>query len=185
MLVGAPVAGLNLLGIGSVIFPAVGSLIAALPLDSSFTGRADIWSFALPKALETPIFGHGFSAFWNTAAMMYGSESSYEWASQASHAHNGYLDAVLSMGFPGLFLVIAAFVIRPALDIRRALARGEEPALTLLFQQTWMFTLYLSAFESVFFNRAHPSWVTFLFAVFGLHYLAGFKVTRHASYPRS
>jgi len=85
-------------------------------------------------------------------------------------------------------LFLAAFVVQPALDIRRALARGEEPALTLMFQQTWMFTLYLSAFESFFFNRAHPNWVTFLFAVFSLHYLARFKITRSAdarSPPRS
>ena len=84
------------------------------------------------------------------------------------------------MGFPGLLLFLAAFVVQPALDIRRALARGEEPALTLMFQQTWMFTLYLSAFESFFFNRAHPNWVTFLFAAFSLHYLARFKITRSA-----
>ena len=110
--------------------------------------------------------------------MLYGAELNTEWASTASHGHNGYLDAVLSMGFPGLFLFLAAFVVRPALDIRRALARGDEPALTLLFQQTWMFTLYLSAFESFFFNRAHPNWVTFLFAAFSLHYLARFKIAR-------
>ena len=183
LLVGAPLAGLNLLGIGSVIWPAIASTISALPMDSSFTGRADIWAYALPRAAESPIFGHGFLAFWNTTAMLYGAEQNTEWASTASHAHNGYLDAVLSMGFPGLFLFLAAFVVQPALDIRRALSRGDEPALTLMFQQTWMFTLYLSAFESFFFNRAHPNWVTFLFAVFSLHYLAQFKVTRSAD-PR-
>ena len=178
IVVGAPLAGLNLLGIGSVIWPSIASITSTLPLDSSFTGRADIWNYAVPKAVETPIFGHGFLAFWNTAAMLYGAELNTEWASTASHGHNGYLDAVLSMGFPGLFLFLAAFVLRPALDIRRALARGDEPALTLLFQQTWLFTLYLSAFESFFFNGAHPNWVTFLFAVFSLHYLARFKIAR-------
>ena len=181
LLVGAPLAGFNLLGIGSVIWPAIASITSALPLDSSFTGRADVWAYALPRATETPIFGHGFLAFWNTAAMLYGAEQNNEWASTAAHAHNGYLDAVLSMGFPGLLLFLAAFVVQPALDIRRALSRGEEPALTLLFQQTWMFTLYLSAFESFFFNRAHPNWVTFLFAVFSVHYLARFKITRSAN----
>jgi O-antigen ligase len=188
LLVGAPLVGLNLLGIGSVLWPSLASITSALPLDSSFTGRADVWAYALPRTTETPIFGHGFLAFWNTAAMLYGAEQNTEWASTASHAHNAYLDAVLSMGFPGLLLFLAAFVVQPALDIRRALARGEEPELTLMFQQTWMFTLYLSAFESFFFNRAHPNWVTFLFAVFSLHYLARFKITRSAdarSPPRS
>jgi len=188
LLVGAPLVGLNLLGIGSVLWPSLTSITSTLPLDSSFTGRADVWAYALPRTTETPIFGHGFLAFWNTAAMLYGAEQNTEWASTASHAHNAYLDAVLSMGFPGLLLFLAAFVVQPALDIRRALACGEEPELTLMFQQAWMFTLYLSAFESFFFNRAHPNWVTFLFAVFSLHYLARFKITRSAdarSPPRS
>jgi O-antigen ligase len=175
-LVFSPLALLNLLGVGSVVWPSLSELSAALPLDNSFTGRTDVWSFALPKAGDALLVGHGFLAFWNTDALRYGMEQTTTWAGFAAHAHNGYLDAVLSMGLPGLFLTIVAFVVKPASDIRRVLARSHEPALCLLFMQIWLFSLYLNALESFFFDRASPSWIAFLFAVFGAHYLARFRI---------
>lgn len=178
-LLAAPLVALNLLGVGAAAFPQIASVTAALPLDASFTGRMEVWSFAVPKALETPVFGHGFLAFWNSEAMRYGGgEQSTEWAQTAAHAHNGYLDAVLSMGVPGLLAFLAALLVQPALDIRGALARGGDRDLVLMFQRIWMFSLYLSAFETFVFNRGHPSWVLMLFAVFSLRYLSQFPVRR-------
>jgi O-antigen ligase len=42
--------------------------------------------------------------------------------------------------------------------------------------QVWLFGAYLSSLESFFFDRTDPLWFTFLVAVFGLHYLARFRV---------
>jgi O-antigen ligase len=177
LLMAAPLAGLNLFGIGSVAIPSLAAITSALPLDSSFTGRSDVWVYALSKAAEKPLFGYGYLAFWNTEAMLYGGgEQSTDWAQTASHAHNGYLDAVLSMGYPGLMMFFVALMAQPALDIRRAHRRGEEPELTLMFQRIWMFSLYLSSFETFVFNRAQPSWVLLLFSVFSVRYLANFRV---------
>lgn len=176
-LIAAPLVALNMLGIGSVAIPQLAAITSALPLDSSFTGRSDVWSYALSKVPETPLFGHGYLAFWNTEAMRHGGgEQSTDWAQTAAHAHNGYLDAALSMGYPGLLMFLLALAAQPALDIRRALERGEEPELTLMFQRIWMFSLYLSCFETFAFNRAHPSWLLMLFSVFSLRYLAQFRV---------
>jgi O-antigen ligase len=171
-----PLALLNLLGVGSVLSPQLASLVAALPIDASFTGRTDIWRFAAGKAAENPIFGYGFSAFWNTESLRFGGEDATQWATQASHAHNAYLDAALGMGLPGLGLTLLALALRPALDLRRALDEGRDAGLTLMFSQIWIFYLYLASFESGFFNRADPGWLTFLFAVFGLRYLSAFDV---------
>lgn len=184
-LVAGPLVGLNMLGIGSVAIPELASLTSILPLDASFTGRSDVWTYALPKASETPLFGHGFLAFWNTEAMRHGGgEQSTDWAQTAAHAHNGYLDAVLSMGYPGLLMFFVALMAQPAFDIRRAQARGDEPELTLMLQRIWMFSLYLSSFETFVFNRAHPSWVLMLFAVFSVRYLAQFRVKSASRPPR-
>jgi O-antigen ligase len=177
----SPLAALNLLGVGSVLWPALSEYSAMLPLDASFTGRTDVWSFALPKAAESLLFGHGFLAFWNTEALRYGMEQTTTWAGGAAHAHNGYLDAIISMGLPGLFLTLAALVIKPVRDFRRGLALNDEPALTLLFMQIWLFSLYLNCFESFFFDRANPSWIALLFALFGAHYLAEFRIVRAAA----
>jgi O-antigen ligase len=178
LIVFAPLVVLNILGVGSVLSPTVASLAASLPLDSTFTGRTDIWAFAATKASEALVFGHGMGAFWGSQALLFGEEQSTIWAGGAAHAHNGYLDAVISMGLPGLVATIAAIVVQPARDVRHAFARGEEPALALLFLQIWIFSLYLNSLESFFFDRAHPNWVALLFAVFGMRFLATFRVLR-------
>ena len=178
LIVFLPLFLLNLLGVGSVLVPQLSAVSAALPLDTTFTGRTDVWALAVARIPEKLLFGHGIGAFWNTESLRYGMEQSTLWAGNARHAHNGYLDAVLSMGLPGLALLVAAFVIQPARDIRRCMARGNEPALTLMVLQIWMFGLYLSSLESFFFDRADALWIIFLFAVFGIRYLASFRVTR-------
>jgi len=180
----APLVAMNLFGVGSILWPPLSHYSELLPLDTTFTGRTDVWSFAIPKAEEAPLLGHGFLAFWNTEGLRYGAEESSTWAGGAAHAHNGYLDAVISMGLPGLFLVIAAFVIKPARDLRRALALNGEPALALLFMQIWLFGLYLNCLETFFFDRASASWIAFLFALFGAHYLARFRIRRKKAGPR-
>jgi O-antigen ligase len=180
----SPLVAMNLFGVGSVLWPFLADYSGLLPLDSSFTGRTDVWSFALPKAKEALVMGHGFLAFWNTEALRYGIDQSTTWAGGAAHAHNGYLDAVISMGLPGLFLVLVAFVIKPARDLRRGLAENDEPALVLLFMRIWLFSLFLNSFESFFFDRANPSWIALLFALFGAHYLARFRITREAAADR-
>lgn len=177
-LVFSPLILLNVLGIGSILFPPLAAISTALPLDTTFTGRTDIWTFALPKAAEKAIFGHGLGAFWNTAALRFGTEDTTVWAGNAAHAHNGYLDTALALGLPGLALLVAALIVQPARDLRRVAARGDEPALALMFQQIWMFSLYLNCLESFFFDRANPSWIAFLFAFFGARFLAEFRIRR-------
>ncbi len=172
----APLALLTLLGIGSVLWPSLAPLSGILPLDATFTGRIDIWAFAIPQATSHLLFGHGIGAFWNTEVLRYGSEQNTMWAGQAEHAHNGYLDSVLQMGLPGLILMLAAFVVQPARDLRRCMERGDEPALTLMLTQIWLFSLYLSSLETFFLERANAQWVLFLFALFGARYLACFRI---------
>ena len=177
LLIAAPLILLNLFGPGSVIFPEIASSLASLPVDATFTGRTDVWRFALAHVSDHLAIGHGFSAFWNTASLRFGIEDNTIWAGNASHAHNGYLDAVLSMGLPGLALTLIAFVIAPARDLYRGRHRAADPALTLMLIQIWLFGVYLSSLESFFFDRSNAIWITFLFAVFTIRYVAMFRVS--------
>jgi hypothetical protein len=43
--------------------------------------------------------------------------------------------------------------------------------------QIWVFGIYLASLESFFFDRSNAIWITFLFAVFAIRYLAAFKVS--------
>jgi O-antigen ligase len=170
-----PLVLLNLLSVGSVMSEGLGEIAKALPLDSSFTGRTDIWAFAV-QALQSRLpTGYGFEAFWGTDVLRSFPEG-LEWAEYASHSHNGYLDTALSMGLPGLALLIAVLVIAPLRNFHAADRGGNDGPLTMALLRIWLFGLYLSSLESFFLDRADPTWFTFLLAVFGLHYMARFRV---------
>jgi O-antigen ligase len=169
-----PLVVLNLLGVGTVMSEGLAEIAKMLPLDSSFTGRTDIWTFALQSLQLRLPTGYGFEAFWGTDAIRNVPEG-MEWAEYASHSHNGYIDTALSMGLPGLALLIAVLVITPLRNFHAADRGGNDGPLAMALLRIWLFGLYLSSLESFFLDRADPTWFTFLLAVFGLHYLARFR----------
>jgi O-antigen ligase len=174
MLLG-PLLLLNMFSVGTVVYEGFAEIAKALPLDSTFTGRTDIWSFAVQSLQQRLLTGYGFSSFWGSSAIQNLPEGK-EWAAFASHSHNGYLDTALGMGLPGLALLIVAIVIEPLRNFHKADLGGNNGPLTMLLLRIWLFGIYLSALESFFLDRADPLWFTFLLAVFGLHYLARFRV---------
>ncbi len=173
----APFVALNALGVGSVLFAPLQSLVASLPVDATFTGRTDIWRYALGKLAAHPFLGYGFDAFWNTESVRFGTDDSAAWVAGAAHAHNCFVDVAMSMGVPGVALALWAFVAQPLADVAKAVRNGADPALVTLLTQIWLFALYVSSFESFLFDRSDPIWFTFLFAVFGLRYVSGFRTS--------
>jgi O-antigen ligase len=171
-----PLLLLNLLGIGTVMSEGLAAVAKYLPVDSSFTGRTDIWTFGLQASQLRLLTGYGFAAFWGSSAVQNLPEG-MEWAATAAHSHNGFLDITLTMGMPGLALVIAVLVIAPLRDFHAAARAGSNGPLTMAMLRIWLFGLYLSSLESFFLDRADPLWFTFVMAVFGLHYLARFRLT--------
>jgi O-antigen ligase len=174
MLLG-PLLVLNMLSVGTVMSEGLAMIAKALPMDASFTGRTDIWTFAVQALQERLPTGYGFQSFWGTSAIE-GLPEGKEWAAFASHSHNGYLDSALGMGLPGLALLLVVLAIEPLRNFHRAGLGGNNGPLTMALLRIWLFGLYLSSMESFFLDRASPLWFTFLLAVFGLHYLARFRV---------
>ncbi|MBN8988061.1 MAG: O-antigen ligase family protein [Rhizobiales bacterium] len=171
-----PLLLLNLFSVGTVISDSLAAIGKLLPLDSSFTGRTDIWAFALQSLQPKLATGYGFAAFWGSSAIQ-GLPEGKEWAAFASHSHNGYLDTALGTGLPGLALLIVVLVIKPLRDFQNADEGGNNGPLTMAFLRVWLFGIYLSSMETFFLDRADTIWITFLLAVFGLHYLARFRAT--------
>jgi O-antigen ligase len=169
-----PLVLLNVLGLGTVMSDTLAEIAKLLPLDASFTGRTDIWTFAIQSLQPRLATGYGFAAFWGSSAIQDLPEGK-EWAAFASHSHNGYLDTALGMGLPGLALLIGAIVIKPLRDFQASDQGGNGGPLATLFLRIWLFALYLSSMESFFLDRAEPMWFTVLVAVFGLHYMARFR----------
>jgi O-antigen ligase len=171
-----PLLALNLLSVGTVISDGLENIAKMLPFDTTFTGRTDIWTFAFQALQQRLSTGYGFAAFWGSSSIRDLPEGK-EWAEFASHSHNGYLDTALAMGLPGLLLLIAVLVIGPLKNFHAADRGGNDGPLATMLLQIWLFGLYLSSMESFFLDRADPLWFTFLLAVFGLHYLARFRVS--------
>ena len=169
-----PLLLLNLLSVGTVMFEGLAWISRLLPFDSTFTGRTDIWNFALQSLHARLSTGYGFASFWGSSAIQNLPEGK-EWAGFAAHSHNGYLDTALGMGLPGLALLILALVIVPLRNFQQADEGGNNGPLAMVLLRIWLFGLYLSAMESFFLDRSDPLWFTFLMAVFGLHYLARFR----------
>ena len=170
-----PLLLLNMLSVGTVMSEGLAGLAKHLPLDSTFTGRTDIWTFALQSLQQRLATGYGFVAFWGSGGIQDMPEGK-EWAAFASHSHNGYLDTALGMGLPGLALLVVVLVIVPLRNFQQAELGGNGGPLAMALLRIWLFGLYLSSMESFFLDRADPTWFTLLLAVFGLHYLARFRV---------
>jgi O-antigen ligase len=170
-----PLVLLNAFSVGTVMSDTLAELVSKLPLDATFTGRTDVWTFAIQALQLRPVTGYGFEAFWGGSEMRNLPEG-MEWTATAAHSHNGYLDTALGIGLPGLALLIVVLVIAPLRNFQVADRSGNDGNLTMLLLRIWLFGLYLSSLESFFLDRADPLWFTFLMAVFGLHYLARYRL---------
>lgn len=169
-----PLIGMNLLTVGSVLNPAIGAMTRLLPLDPTFTGRSDIWQFALAAVAEKPIIGHGYAAFWDNVSARQTAQGA-EWATSAAHSHNSYLDLAVTIGLPGLLLVILVFVLAPLANFQSAQSHSRSGGLAKLFLTVWLFGLYYGATETFLLERQNPVWFMFALAVAGLHFLARFQ----------
>jgi O-antigen ligase len=165
------VVALNFLSIGSLYLESVRNLLDTILSDSSFTGRTDIWQFALDHVAQRPLTGYGFFAFWGTKEILYGVADSSVWANAAAHAHNDYVNLALTIGIPGSILVTLWLVLLPLIDFYRS---PDEPAaapLKMLFLRVCLFSAYASCFESMLVREGALG--LFLFtAAFGLRLLS-------------
>jgi O-antigen ligase len=170
----APLAMLTFLTVGAVVSTTAQAILRALSIDPTFTGRTDIWKFALAAIAEHPWRGEGYEAFWFSEALRHGVEGKTKWLAAVATSHNSYIDLALTIGIPGLLLVIVAFLIVPLRDFHRALPNAENRALAGFFLLLWLFALYLGTFEAFFLNRADPMWFVLAMAVCGLRCTALF-----------
>ena len=167
------IAALNTLSIGSLYSPAIASVNAKLMSDPTFTGRTEIWEFALEWIPKRPVFGYGYGGFWQTPEVM-SAKPAYEGegAPMADHAHNAVLNLAVTTGIPGAVIALLWALVLPLKDLGGCLRRGADPALANLFLRIWLFAIANCSFESILFARGDPMWFVLLVAMFGLRYLS-------------
>lgn len=173
-----PVVALNVLTLGSAMNPGIAAFNRAYLKDPSFTGRLDIWRFGFEKIAERPWTGFGFESFWLSPEILR-SESKLElnWEVQnIIHGHNGYLDMQLTLGLPGLLLVIYVFMIKPVWDYHHHKPTPANRQLATACLTIWLFASLCMCLEVFYFRRADPIWFALLVAVFGLRMAASYPL---------
>lgn len=70
LMIGGLLAFLNILAVGSTYFPSIRHVVDSLGIDSTFTGRTDIWRLSFDTFAQSPIFGQGFQAFWTSDRLL-------------------------------------------------------------------------------------------------------------------
>jgi len=163
-----PVVGFSLISIGSVLVPPIQEAVGSLLTDATFTGRSEIWQFAIDNILIRPWRGWGIGAFWMTERTMYAGSEELTWVNTVDHAHNAYLDTALIGGLPFLALTVAAFVLAPVRDLQRVAGGARLDAETMLFLRLWFLGLVSASFETVLWNGNNATCCMFMMAVFGL-----------------
>lgn len=96
---------------------------AALGRDITFTGRTYIWSDILLVIAQNPWLGYGIGGTWTDDSWI------RQWINQRQGfifitSHNGFLDAWLQLGLPGLIAFIALVLLSAYYWIPEGLRRG-------------------------------------------------------------
>lgn len=169
-----------LLTVGTVFLPPARAIIDLASPGQTYTGRTAIWEFAIESALRRPVTGFGYEGFWGSDQVRFGeaSQNTDDIASGMVHGHNGYVDALVGMGFPGLLLMLAVLGVLPVVDYWRARLLPDNAALAELFIRIWLFASFNACLESFFFRRADPVWFSMLLAVLGLRLISVYRVTK-------
>lgn len=98
---------LIILGIVSLILIAwnTKAIFILLNRTPTLTGRTVIWGELWTSLIKRPVFGFGYEAFWHQYP-----DGILTPFGVIKHAHNGYLEITLALGFPGLIIFIAFLV---------------------------------------------------------------------------
>ncbi|KQP49002.1 MULTISPECIES: O-antigen ligase [unclassified Methylobacterium] len=164
-----PVALLLAGTVGTVLVPSIEAVVASVLGSASFTGRTEIWGFALDNIARRPITGYGYGAFWESVFYGGGGEGA-SWVNAIKSAHNGYLSVALDIGLPGLALTLWWLVLAPLRDLQ-ARGRGIDP-LGMLFLRLWLFVLTITVFETALYVPTNGLSFLIALSAFGLRYRA-------------
>ena len=130
---------------------------------TAFTGRGHIWSALLKYAGDHLVFGAGFGSFWNIEAGSPIREYGQGYVTKITVGHSGYLDQLVTVGLPGVLLMIFAVAVWPLarLLISPSISKGQGALIAAML----MFCIGHNITESGLFERDGIVSTMFFFAV--------------------
>jgi exopolysaccharide production protein ExoQ len=152
--------GVVLAAVGAWVWNTQSAVILeALGKDPSLTGRTLIWDALMRKVADRPWTGYGFSAFWGKDSIP-AREIRLETQWPVPSAHNGWIDLLVQLGWPGAVAVGILMLTAAVLVLVRLNGMGAREGFWSLGYMTGFFVLSLS--ESVLLTHANLPWVLML-----------------------
>jgi O-antigen ligase len=141
------------------------------------TGRVDIWPLLIDYWNDHPM-GAGFGSFWKVGPDSPINHYTDTWVAGVGNGHNGYLDLLVTIGWPGLILAVLAAVISP---LGRLMLSGNisRPARGMLIALL-VFCVSQNCTETSLFDRDMLMQVFFMLAVALIY-----EASRFGDLPRS
>jgi O-antigen ligase len=164
---GGPAFAIVVVWIGVVVggaaaelwFTDAAEVLRALGKDPSLTGRTEIWESVMRRVAERPMTGYGYAAFWtldSVPADIVQAETGWP----APSAHNGWMDLLVQLGWPGtVFVAVVVALAGLAAAIRMGGQGVREGRFSIAYLPAF---LVLSLSESVLMTHANLPWVLVL-----------------------
>lgn len=95
--------------------------------DATLTGRTDIWETVLMHIEQRPIFGFGWASVWAIGDSV-GDSIRGTLGFPISHAHNGFLNDALQLGWAGASLIVVCIAVA-VITLARQTVRKQSPSL--------------------------------------------------------
>ncbi|WP_312690764.1 O-antigen ligase family protein, partial [Brevundimonas nasdae] len=121
--------------------------------------RTLIWEALMRRVAERPMTGYGFSAFWGVDSTP-AREIRLETQWPVPSAHNGWIDLLVQLGWPGALFVGAVMLVSAILVIVRLNGMGAREGYWSIAYLTVFTALSLS--ESVLLTHANLPWILML-----------------------
>ncbi|MEO0132725.1 MAG: O-antigen ligase family protein [candidate division WOR-3 bacterium] len=112
MAVGIPlyICAMLLGGVGAVFLgDNWDAALNSIGKDPNLNGRLPIWQILVHRIGERPWLGYGFHAFWQGWSGKYSGPIWRQIVWLPGHAHNGFMDLMIDVGFVGAFMFALAF----------------------------------------------------------------------------
>lgn len=156
---------LLLVGVALQLVVVYSDALAVLLSDpGALSGRAQIWPLLIAYSQQYPWTGAGFGSFWQIGANSPIWELTDGWVAEiASHGHNGYLDLVVTIGYPGMLLAVLALLIWPLVRVMLSFSVS-KPQRSLLVAMV-VFCIGHNLTESTLLDRSSIVQVMLMIAV--------------------
>jgi O-antigen ligase len=143
-----------------MLFIDTEDLFSLLGRDATLSGRLEIWRAVIPKIMEHPWLGYGYSSFWMGLESKPSADlwSLLGW--HVPHSHNGFLDLAAELGFVGVGLFLMGFFISMKYGLQWARSQRAVAGLWPLAYLNFMFLFNLS--ESSILKQDNVFWVLYV-----------------------